>query len=56
MALFNAPFPQQGHELLAVKVAIEMQQRHKDLMTEWTEKGVMATPIVSGYYFRHTKT
>lgn len=46
MALFNAPFPQEGHELIAVKVSIEMQARHKELIAEWTEQGVMATPIV----------
>jgi adenylate cyclase len=48
MALFNVPFPQDDHALLAVQVGFKMQEVHGELMKVWRGKGVDTTPIGVG--------
>lgn len=48
MALFNVPFPQEGHALLAIRVAFKMQEVHQEIMKSWRAKGVDTTPMGVG--------
>lgn len=48
MALFGAPFPMEGHALRAVRVGLEMQEIHREVMERWIARGVEACPLGVG--------
>ena len=48
MALFGAPVPEADHAMLAVRVGLDMQRRHRDVMAYWRGRGVDSAPIGVG--------
>ena len=48
MALFGAPVPEPDHAMLAVRVGLDMQRRHRELMRYWLGRGVESAPIGVG--------
>jgi adenylate cyclase len=48
MALFSAPFPQTDHALRAVRVGLEMQTVHQDVLKTWQARGLAEAPIGVG--------
>ena len=40
MVLFNAPVSVEDHEYMAVKTAIEMRQRLREMLPKWQEQGI----------------
>jgi adenylate cyclase len=48
MALFSAPLPQPDHALRAVRVGLEMQRAHQEVVEIWRDRGIDAAPIGVG--------
>ncbi len=48
MALFSAPFPQTDHALRAVRVGLDMQSVHQEVLKNWQAQGLGEAPIGVG--------